>query len=92
MNLLLISHISIALSSVGLTFFTFMSPTTSRLNASYGLIALTLISGTFLVISVQSSIVSACISGLVFVSGSLFGTFLARQKLARQNDQNIDKN
>ncbi len=79
--MLLISHVLIALTSLAYTTLTYIRPSKKRLNVSYFLMASTLATGTFLVVSTNSSLVSACISGLVYTSIVTVGIFAAKNKL-----------
>jgi predicted ATPase len=78
----LIIHIIIALLSLVFSAYVFFSPSKSKLRMSYGLVAMTLISGTYLVISTHSPILSACTSGLIYLSVVMTATIAAQRKLA----------
>jgi len=84
--MLLLVHIAIALSSIGLTGFTYLSPSKTKLKISYGMIGGTFITGTLLVILSPSHLVSACISGLLYLGLVSVGILSARHKLAGQVD------
>lgn len=75
-------HVIIALSSVAFTTYAYLSPTTARLRISYGLIGLTLISGTYLVFAHPGNLVQACISGLLYVTVMTVATVSAHRRLA----------
>jgi len=79
----LLLHIIIALASLAFTAFTYVSPSAGKLQGSYMLVALTVISGTYLVIAKPAHILESCIMGLAFVGVSLVGTVAARAKLAK---------
>jgi hypothetical protein len=81
----LILHIIIALSSLLYSGYVFFSPSQKKLRASYGLIAMTLASGTYLVISTHSPILSSCISGLVYLAAVLSATIAAQRKLRTES-------
>lgn len=81
---MLLLHIIIALTSVGFSTFVFFAPSNMRLRLSYGLIALTLMTGTYLVLSVHSSLLQACMSGLLYVSVVAVILFAAQRKLVMQ--------
>lgn len=66
--MILILHILIALASIVCSGYAFFSPSKSKLQVSYALTALTLISGTYLVISTHSPLLSSCVSGLVYLA------------------------
>jgi hypothetical protein len=80
--MILLIHITIALSSAAFTFYTYLSPNRQMLKISEGLIAGTVLSGTVLVIELKTALVRACLTGLVFVGLSLFGIIMAQRKLA----------
>lgn len=75
-------HIAIAVSSVAFAGLTLASPSKKKINYSYGLVALTLTSGTWLVVSSGAHILQACITGLIYVSIVIAGIHLAQQKLS----------
>lgn len=81
-------HVLIALSSVAMTTAVYVAPTQNKLRVNYGLIAATLISGTYLVLSTHSGLISACTTGLLYLSAVSLGTYFARQKLAKAASNN----
>ncbi len=83
--MILITHISIALFSVMYTTYLLISPSKNKIAVSYGLVSATLISGTYLVVSTKASIISACISGLIYTTIVMVGILLARRKLEKAN-------
>ena len=87
--MLLVIHIIIALSSLFVSTYLFFRPSKTGLMASYGLVAATLTSGTFLVISAQSHMLQACVSGLVYLGFVAFLIAAAHQKLARKYSYSI---
>lgn len=84
MNIALLLHISIAFASLAFTGYTYLRPAPAKIKTSYGMVAATFITGTFLLISSPSHMVEACTMGLAFVAITSFGTVAARNKLARQ--------
>jgi hypothetical protein len=82
--MLLVIHICVALAGLACSTAAFMAPSKHKINATYGLIALTLTSGTALVITTHSSILHSCVAGLVYVGVASSGALLAQRKLARQ--------
>ena len=84
----LLAHITIALSSVAIATAAFLAPTVNRLKISYVFIALTLVTGTYLVAVHPGHLVQSCISGLVYVAAMTATTALAHNKLARQESAN----
>ena len=61
------------------------SPSKAKLNVAYTLMASTLVSGTILVISSKSALLSACVTGLIYTSIVSVGIFAARHKLNTSN-------
>ena len=84
MKALLVFHITVALTSVLLSSYSFFMPALNKLRITCGLVALTLISGTWLVLATHVPILSGCLSGLVYVGAVLVGLVPARHKLAKQ--------
>jgi hypothetical protein len=80
--MMLILHISIALLSVIYTAFVYFAPSKAKLNGSYALVAMTVASGTWLIIANPAHMVQSCITGLVYLGVIFFGISLARRKLA----------
>ena len=80
--MILLFHILIAITSVLFTGYSYIQPSESRLKASYGLIGLTLGSGTYLVWMMPTHLVQACISGIAYTVIVLAGIALTRRKLA----------
>jgi hypothetical protein len=81
--MLLTLHIIAAVISVISSLFVVLSPSKAKLRFNYGVIVVTLLSGTTLVLVKHLAIVSACESGVLYISVVLPATFLAQRKLAR---------
>lgn len=81
---MLLFHIIVALTSVGFTSYLYFSPTQAKLNTSYGVVALTLGSGTYLVVSTRSHMLEACVMGLLYVAALSALIVAAHRKLAVQ--------
>lgn len=71
--MLLLIHIIIALSSITVTTAQAFWPSRRKLQVSAGLIALTLGTGTYLVISMHTSMLHACMTGLLYLAVALTG-------------------
>ncbi|MBI3494430.1 hypothetical protein HY004_00390 [Candidatus Saccharibacteria bacterium] len=80
--MVLITHIIIALSSVAYASYTLYAPSKAKLHVSYGLILLTLLSGSYLTILAPAHIAQACASGLAYSGAVLVMTIFAKRKLA----------
>ena len=85
--MLLIAHISIALLSVLFAAFVFVSPSMRKLYVNYGFIALTLVSGSILVIRDHVNLLSICATGLTYTAGMLVGSVFIRRNLAAQTEK-----
>jgi hypothetical protein len=79
--MLLVTHILIALTSIAFSSLAFFAPSRLKLQASYGLVAATLVSGTWLVLSTGSPLLSSCMTGLVYLAASMGALIMARRKL-----------
>ncbi len=76
----LLLHIIIALSSLLFTTYLYFRPSQAKFYTAYGLIAATLLSGTYLVVSLHAPLMSSCMSGLVYIVMVGMGVFAARAK------------
>jgi len=85
--MLILLHVVIALSSIAWTGYVFFAPSAGKLSVSYGLIAGTLASGTYLVIRTHSPLLQSCITGLVYLAIVLFETFAVRTRLAQATNR-----
>ncbi len=85
--MILLFHILIALASILYTAFVFVSPAKRGLTWSYGLIAATIATGTYLVVLRPAMLTQACTTGLVYLGIELVGIFAVRGKLARATAQ-----
>lgn len=82
--MLLLLHIAIALSSLGFTTHLYFSPTKAKFRLAYGLVGGTLASGTALVITTHSPLLSSCLTGLAYLVAVSFGLALAHRKFASE--------
>jgi hypothetical protein len=89
--MILVAHILIALTSVAFATYAFFAPTSRKIATSYGLIAATLVSGTFLVLSTNASMIHACTTGLVYALSVSVVTYAAQRKLATVHSETRDK-
>ncbi len=81
--MLIMLHVIIALSSLGLTSYAFFRPSETLLRASYALVGLTLATGTYLVYLHPSRMIQACSSGLMYLGLVTVGIVAARHRLAQ---------
>ena len=79
--MIIFTHVAIAIITIIITLVTYFKPTSNRLKVSYAGITLTLLSGTYLVFSLQSNLLRTCVTGLVFVTITSILTYSARNKL-----------
>lgn len=80
--MIVLTHISIAFASMLLTSLAYFQPSKTKLKASLMFVALTLASGTYLVVSTHSNMLSACVSGLTYLGIVGLGLVLAARRLA----------
>lgn len=80
--MIILTHVLIALTSLAFSGLTYFVPSRLKLRVSYGLIAATLMSGTYLVVSMNSPLISACTSGLIYLAVVVTATVAASRKLA----------
>lgn len=83
--MIVVTHLALALLSIGLTAYTYIVPSTSKIRAASMLAVSTLLSGIYLVASTGSGLLKPCLSGLAFLAIVGTGIALAQRKLARQN-------
>lgn len=83
--MLLLIHITVALLGILEASLAIIRPSQRKLNLTYGLLAATLATGTYLVWQLQSPLVSACLSGLAYMGFVLTATTIARYRLVRIN-------
>jgi len=82
MNMILLLHIIIALISILFAGYGFMAPSKTKLHITYGLIAATFVSGTYLVIVSPAHMVEACTSGLFYTLVMVVATIAVRRKIS----------
>ena len=80
--MILILHISIALASVVSSTYALIYPSRNKLNLSYALVALTIATGTYLVISLHTPLLQVCTTGLVYIGGIFLVLLSAHKRLA----------
>jgi hypothetical protein len=81
--MIILIHVLIALASIGFTTYLYFSPSKGKLYTAYGLIALTIASGTYLIIGAPSHMVESCTMGLTYLALVSVGILAARKKLAQ---------
>jgi hypothetical protein len=81
--MLLVAHIVVAVAGLITASAAFVRPSQSKIQASYGLLAGTLLSGSSLIIVANASILRTCMSGLLYTAVMYFGIAAAKAKLAK---------
>ena len=87
MLMVVLIHVIIALTSITVASFLFFKPSAPLMKYSYGLIAGTVASGSFLVVMSPSHALHACVAGLVYTAIVTAATLAARVKLVRQQQE-----
>ncbi|HSX44083.1 MAG TPA: hypothetical protein VLE69_02185 [Candidatus Saccharimonadales bacterium] len=82
--MLLITHLFIAFSSLVFTTYLYFSPSKAKFNVAYGLVGGTIVSGTALVITTHSPLLSSCVTGLVYLGIATFGIVASQRKFASE--------
>lgn len=85
MSMLLISHIIIALTGIGITTILLISPSKRKLNLSGLFLAGTLGTGTILVISSPAHMLQSCVMGILYTAFVVGGIAIARKRLAKES-------
>jgi hypothetical protein len=80
--MIILLHVLIALASMAFTTYLYVSPSKNKLYVAYGLVGLTLASGTYLIVSAPAHMVQSCVMGLVYLAVVSVGIIAARKKLA----------
>lgn len=88
--MILVAHIFIAFISIVQATYLLIRPSTASFKVAYGLITATLLSGTWLVISHDASLVQACLSGLLYLGVVSVALGLAHHKLAMAKNVHED--
>jgi hypothetical protein len=85
--MLILLHVVVAILSVVFSTYLSFYPSRFKLYVAYGLVALTLGSGTYLVMSTHAALLQACTLGLLYLGIVSVGVVFARAKLAHVNDE-----
>lgn len=80
--MIVLIHVLTAIASMAYTSYLFFRPSKGGLRTAYGLVGATLISGTYLVVSLNAQLLSACITGLIYLGAVTIGLVLANRRLA----------
>lgn len=79
---MLLLHIVIALSSIGLASLLTVYPSRDKLYACYALVVLTLTSGSYLVLTLHTNLKAVCTTGLLYLSFVAVCIAVAHYRLA----------
>jgi hypothetical protein len=88
MIMFLLIHVGVAMSSMLLAGIAMFTPSRFKLYTIYVLVALTLMSGTGLVIVTGSNLLQSCVTGLLYLLAVGSATLLSKYKLALQEVKN----
>lgn len=77
-------HILVAIVGLASSAAALLSPSKTKIRATYGMAGLIIISGTILIINSHAAILPSCVTGLGFVGIVLAGAAVAQRRLARQ--------
>jgi multisubunit Na+/H+ antiporter MnhE subunit len=83
-------HIVVAVIGLIVASIAFARPSLAKIQASYGLLVGTLLSGSLLIIVANASILRTCTSGLLYTAVMYFGIAAAKAKLAKSVTYSID--
>jgi hypothetical protein len=89
--MVLLLHIAIALLSIIYTAYVYFAPSRGKLRGSYALAALTVATGTWLIIANPAHMVQSCITGLLYLGVIFYGIHLASNKLAVQRQESDER-
>lgn len=78
-------HVIIALSSIALSSYLYFKPIKKAMKVSYGFIAGTVLSGSYLIVTRPAHMLETCTVGLVYL-GIVIGATLATQAKLKRAD------
>jgi hypothetical protein len=77
-------HVLIALSSIVYAAYLLIWPSKNKLIAASSLVGLTIVSGTVLVITTHTPLMSVCTIGLVYLGGMSMALIISYYKMVRR--------
>ncbi len=89
--MVLLIHIIIAISSLGVATLTYFKPSTQRIGLSYGFIVATVASGTALLVMNPSNLLHTCLSGLFYLTVVSIVTIATHYRVRKLAHQSLDK-
>lgn len=87
MPAILILHIVLAITSLIVTGILIFSPSKRKINYTFLLFLGTLISGTYMIFTMNVNILVTCMEGLAFMAVVLGGIAIARKRIAKKEIQ-----
>lgn len=87
--MILMAHITVALASVAYSTYLYFYPAPSKFKPAYYLLGITIASGTYLVLSLGSHLVQACINGLLYI-GVVSALIIAAKHRLADEQKKID--
>ena len=84
-------HVAIAIFSMVMVSVAYARPTANKINTSYGLVALTVLSGSYMMVATSVNMLQACTSGLVYIGIVTAGIVATQMKLARIHASNSSR-
>lgn len=82
--MILLLHIFIALTNIIQTVILLVSPTQKKMTLTYILLAGTIGSGSYLIITKPAHMVQTCIEGLLFIGFVVGGIVIAQKRLVKK--------
>lgn len=90
--MVILIHVIIALSSIGIASFVYFQPSIKRLIVSYLFILATVGSGTYLLLSSPSNILKSCLVGLLYLTVVSIVTIATHVRIQRRAEVRISTN
>jgi hypothetical protein len=87
--MIIVLHVIIALASLVWVTIGYFRPTNTNLRLSYALIALTFLTGSYMVLMEPAQMLRACLSGVTYLAIASAGVLLTRRKIASLQSENI---
>ncbi|TAL15032.1 hypothetical protein EPN95_00800 [Patescibacteria group bacterium] len=81
--MVILIHVIIALTSIVIASVGFLRPSMKKLYISYGFIGATILTGSYLLITVPSHILQSCLTGLFYLTVVSMATVATHVRLRR---------
>jgi len=85
--MILLIHITAAVSSLALTAYLYFRPSKVGLQIDYALVGTMLVTGFYLILSKPAHMTQTCIEGLVYLAIVSYGMVVAHHKLALKKSE-----